>query len=86
MSLTEEQQQLIAEIDREMKMLLKQKSSEEKVLVEMLPFMPKIKALMDSVPKTEIEMYFNQYDGFYHYMKMIESLAKRIQSGKFSIP
>jgi hypothetical protein len=47
--------------------------------------MPKIKALMDSAPKKEIEMYFHQYDGLYHYMKVLESLAQRIANGELSV-
>ena len=86
MPLTQQQQQLIVEIDRKTKVILNQKGREELLLVEMLPLMPEIKAMMDSAPKKEIEMYFHQYDGFYHYMKVLEGLAQRIANGKLSAP
>jgi len=86
MSLTKQQQQLIVEIDRKTKVILNQDGDEEALLVEMLPLMPKIKALIDSAPKKAIEMYFYQYDGFYLYMKVLESLAQKIEQGALSLP
>ena len=60
--------------------------NEETLLVEMFDLMPKIKSLLDSDNKKEIELYFYEYDGFYRYMKVLENLAQRIADGKITIP
>ncbi|MEA2076882.1 MAG: hypothetical protein U9O95_02575 [Candidatus Marinimicrobia bacterium] len=52
----------------------------------MLDLMPRIKTIIDSVPKKEIEMYFYEYDGFYYYIKLLENLAQSIADGHITIP
>jgi hypothetical protein len=77
MALSQKQQALIVAIDRTVKTIVLNGGNEE-VILEMLPVMSDIKALIDSVPKKEIELYFYEYDGFYCYFKMLEKLAEDI--------
>jgi len=34
----------------------------------------------------EIEMYFDEYDGFYNFVKIIENLAQKISEGTIKVP
>lgn len=85
MSLTDKQKNLIIEIDTKAKKLLSSGGNEEALLVEVLPLMPDIKIMINSVPDKELEMYFHQYDGFYRYIKLLENMAKGIANGKIHI-
>ena len=85
-SLTSQQQKFILTVDNKVKAILKKGGHDKTLLVEMLDFMPEIKTILDVVPKKEIEMYFSEYRGFYHYMKLLEKLAKGISDGDISVP
>ena len=60
------------------------------LLVEMLELMPGIKTIIDSTTdstsKKEMDMYFQEYYGFYYYMKVLENLARSIKNGDISVP
>ena len=84
--LNSEQKALIVKVDKKVKALLAHGGNEITLLVEMLDVMPGIKTMMDLVPKKEIEMYFYEYDGFYHYLKVLENLAQGVEDGKITVP
>ena len=86
MPLTDQQKKLIVSVDSKVKSIFKRGGNEETLLVEMFDLMPKIKSLLNSDNKKEIELYFYEYDGFYRYMKVLENLAQRIADGKITIP
>jgi hypothetical protein len=46
--------------------------------------MVKIKDIMDSASENELDMYCQQYSGFYQYMKLLEELALAISKGEFN--
>ncbi len=81
MSLNEQQQNVIISIDKKVKVLLANGIDGEQMLVEMLDFMPAIKEFIDFVPKKEIELYFYECAGFYHYIKVLEHLAQGLAGG-----
>ena len=79
MPLTTEQKELIIDVDKKVKAILKRGGSEETLLVEMLPLMPGIKTIINAgLGDKEIDLYIRAYDGFYDYMKLLERLAQRI--------
>lgn len=81
MTLTQEQAHQIAAIDRKVKAVLSVSRDEGILLVEMLEFMPAIKPMIEQANPQEIDMYANAYQGFYHYMKVLERLAQSIKDG-----
>ena len=86
MSLTEQQKHLIITVDKRVKSILAKGGNEAKLLVEMFDIMPRIKAMIDSAPTKEIEMYFYEYDGFCRYIKLLENLAPGIADGRIKVP
>lgn len=85
MPLTDKQKNLIVEIDAKAKKLLHSDGHEEDLLVEVLPLMTDIKMMISAVPHKELETYFDQYHGFYRYMKLLENFAKDIANGKIHV-
>ncbi len=87
MPLTPQQKTMIVDVDKQVKAILDQGGDEETLLVNMLPSMPGIKTIIDSaLGDKEIDMYVQAYDGFYHYMKVLERLAQRIANGDITVP
>ena len=85
MPLNPQQKGLIVTIDKRVKTILANGGNEETLLVEMLDLMPKFKAILDKVPTKELEMQFHKYDGFYHYVKVLENLARGIADGRVTV-
>jgi hypothetical protein len=44
--------------------------------------MPEIFQLLEK----DIDIYYQQYYGFYHYMKTLENLAQKISDGTIKVP
>ena len=90
MPLTSKQKKLIIDVDRKVNNILACGGDEEMLLIEMLELMPGIKTIIDSTidstSKKEMDMYFQEYDGFYYYMKVLENLARCIKDGKIPVP
>lgn len=82
MALTEIQKQTIAELDNKAKQIL-QHSGDEALLMSLCDKMHKIKDIMDSSTHHELNLYCQRYEGFYHYMKLLEKMALGISQGKF---
>ncbi len=86
MSLTAKQKKLIVEINSNVKAILARYNNKETLLAEILKFMPGIQKLLDSGTKEELDMYAQEYEGFYYYMKVLENLAQGIASGAILVP
>ncbi len=86
MALSKQEKELISTLSDKVNRLVSEGCSEEAILVELFDFMPKIKALMDNVPKESLEACFIEYPGFYTYIKGLENLAKKIASGQIQPP
>lgn len=86
--LTIEQKQFIIDIDidRRVKNILSGGGDEEKILINMYEYLPKIKTIIKSASKAVLDEMCCQYDGFCKLMELIEKLAKGIASGAICIP
>ncbi|WP_440617770.1 hypothetical protein [Cysteiniphilum sp. 6C5] len=69
-------------IDREVQKLTLKGYTDEGLLVEMTPYMPMYKRILDSLTHHQIQKYAEQYDGFYYYSKLLEKLATMIEQSK----
>jgi len=86
MSLTIEQINLISLIDQKVKSILIDGGNEISIMIELLDEMPKIKTVIDSAAKEELNKYYNSHEGFYRYMKILENTAGAIASGSIQVP
>ncbi len=86
MFLNPQHKKLITDIDDKVKTVLINGGNEETLLVEMLELMPEIKMMLDSTSESELEIYYERYEGFYHYMKLLEKLAMGIADGTIKVP
>jgi len=59
---------------------------EEKLLVSLYDIMDDVKKIMDSASRQEMDLYCEEYDGFYCVMKLLESLAAGIADGRIPVP
>jgi hypothetical protein len=48
--------------------------------------MDTIKELLDTASEHKMDELCDKYDGFYHFMKILERLAQNIADGKIPIP
>jgi hypothetical protein len=79
-SLTQKQIDYIVYLDKKAKQLLKD-GGEQSLLMSLAHEIRKIKAIMDSSAKGELDFYCGKYNGFYNYMKLLEKLAKASSEG-----
>ncbi len=86
MSLTQAQKQTISEIDAEVKSILENHGTEENILVSLLPKMPTLMELIKASHTKEMEMYFDEYEGFFYSIKILENLAQNIANGTIKVP
>ena len=86
MPLTSKQKKLIIDIDRKVNNILACGGDEEMLLIEMLELMPEIKPIITSASKKEMNVYFQKYDGYFYYMKVLENLAQGIANGDIPVP
>ena len=82
MALTASQKQFIVQLDNQAKQIL-QHGNEEALLMTICNKMNKIKDLLDSAKNNELNLYCEQYDGFYRYMNLLERLAIGTSQGIF---
>ena len=85
MNLSTEQLQMGALIDAKMQRLLREGHDEVSIVGEMFDCMPFFKMLLDSGQDTMDELC-RRFVGFYHYAKILETLAAGIQSGAIQVP
>lgn len=86
MPLTTEQKKLIVDIDNQVNRLLKIGASSKTILGEMSGLMPAMKPLIFSTDKTELNLYLQEYDGFFYFIKLLENLAQDIATDKMPMP
>ena len=84
MPITEKQKQAILAVDKTVKALMANGATHEKILVQMIEYMPIIKTIISSPDKEELNSYCQEYPGFHSYMKILEHLAQGIKAGKIT--
>ena len=52
----------------------------------LLDEMPRVKTIIDSADKEELNKYCDSHDGFYRYMKILENTASASASGSIKVP
>jgi hypothetical protein len=55
-------------------------------MISLLDEMPRVKTIIDSADKEELNKYCDSHDGFYQYMKILENTASAIASGSIKVP
>ena len=85
MPLKPEQINLISFIDQKVKDILSSGGNEISVMISLLDEMPRVKTIIDSADKEELNKYCDSHDGFYRYMKVLENTASAIASASGSI-
>jgi hypothetical protein len=86
LSLTERQKQLIVDIDQRVNRILKNGGGDEELLTSLFDVMSDLKEIITSAAKNNLDAYCQKYDGFYHYMKLLEKLAAGISNGTIAVP
>jgi len=86
MPLKPEQINLISFIDQKVKDILSSGGNEISVMISLLDEMPRVKTIIDSADKEELNKYCDSHDGFYQYMKILENTASAIASGSIKVP
>ncbi len=85
MPLTAQQTQLAVTIDTYVQHTFAQ-GGEEALLVSMVDYMPLFKQLLDTCSRADMDALCTQYDGFYRFAKLLESLAQGIADGRIPVP
>lgn len=86
MSLKSEHEDLVITIDQQVTEVLLNNGDFTDVLISVADRMNDLKALMDSAPEEEMDLYCERYDGFYLFMTILEDLAEDISTGRVSVP
>jgi hypothetical protein len=53
--------------------------NEISVMISLLDEMPRVKAIIDSADKEELNKYCDSHDGFYRYMKILGVLCRKVR-------
>jgi len=77
---------LVEKIDRFVKGVYAKGGNDEDLLMGIGPYMNDFKKVMDNSSKSEMETYYNRYDGFYGFTKLLEDMAKAIKNGRIDVP
>jgi hypothetical protein len=80
--LNSEHTDLIIYIDQQVTQILSANGDDVDILIAVSDRMNDLKALMDSTPKEEMDLYCEQYNGFYLFMTLLEDMAEAISTGK----
>lgn len=81
--LSKQQINYIAKLNNEGKQAYNS-GGDQAILMSLANKMHKIKPLLDNASHGELDHYCQRYEGFYHYMKMLEQMAKGYASGAFN--
>ncbi len=73
---------LVQRVDSHAQSIFVQGGGDEALLMSLHDLMGDIKKIMDSNTHDAIDLFCQQYDGFYRYMKLLESVAIGIASRK----
>jgi len=55
-------------------------------MAEMADEMPAFKTLLDTSARSEMDALCARFSGFYYYMKILETVARKLKSGEMKIP
>jgi hypothetical protein len=80
------QKELIAYVDSKVKSIKKNGGDEVALLIGLTDQMPELRAIINYPDKDELQIYIDKYDGFYSYIKLLESLALGIKDGSIKVP
>jgi hypothetical protein len=72
--------QLVIHIDNRVNQILAS-GGDEKLLISLYDIMGDLKNIMDSSSSQELDAYCQQYNGFFHAMKLLENMAAGIAAG-----
>ena len=86
MNLSAEQLQIASMIDVKVQQLLGAGCDDATIMGEMFEYMPGFKRLMDTSQRGEMDDLCRRFPWFYHYAKILESVAAGIQSGAIKVP
>jgi hypothetical protein len=84
--LTAKQEQLIIHINQQVNKIVSNGGDDVAILISLAGIMKELKKILDSANKHELEIYTQKYDGFYHFMKVLETLAAGIADGSIPVP
>jgi hypothetical protein len=86
MTVAAEQLQIASSIDAKVQELANAGCDNTTILGEMFDHMPGFKRLMETSQRSEMDELCRRFPWFYHYAKILEGLAKGLQSGTIKIP
>lgn len=83
MPLNAKQQNDLIYLDSKVKQLLSEGRSDEQIFIAMGPDMPLFKSIMSS-SESEMDKHCLNHTGFYHYAKILETVAQACADGKLN--
>ena len=78
MALNPEQKQLIIDIDANVNKILLDNGNEKDILLFFAGITDSFEEILFSCEKDELNAYYQQYNGFYQLMKLLEKLAFKV--------
>ncbi len=78
MALTPKQHELAQAIDAYVQKIFAAGGGDEELLATMADYTPLFKQILDTAKQGEMHLLCQQYDGFYHFAGLLESLAQAI--------
>jgi hypothetical protein len=85
-ALSEQQTRLAVTIDRHVNQVIASGGGDEALLVSLPDHMGTFKQLLDTCSREDMDILCQQYDGFYHFAKLLENLAQGIADGTIPVP
>lgn len=76
------QTHLVQRVDSHAQSILAQGGGDEALLMSLHDLMGDIKKIMDSNTHDAMDLFCQQYDGFYRYMRILEGVAASVARGK----
>ena len=86
MALTEQQKYLAGKIDKQVYKIVSRGGGDEAILLAATKHMDTFKKLMDNSTDDEMQQLCENYEGFYRFAKLMESLAHGISDGRIEVP
>jgi hypothetical protein len=86
MPLTAQHTRLAVTIDRHVNQVVANGGGDEELLRSMSDHMGTFKQLLDTCSGEEMDLLCQQYDGFYRFAKLLETLAQGIADGTIPVP
>jgi hypothetical protein len=86
MQLTKEHVKIAANIDTKVKRLISGDSDDLAIFAAMTDYMPDFKRVMDESGQGGMDVLCQRFAGFHHYAKILENVAKGVESGEIKVP